>query len=208
MSTMASQTTAVSIVCPTVCFGADKRKYQSSASLASVSGIHRSPVDSLPKGPVTRKIFPIDDVIMCSDSLSSSWPTDAIWQRRSGSTFNQVMDWHAVITSASVCLSLCWLSDKLWYLQHSNVGNTIVYRRGSDKQDHQTHVLVDSSGHTVAIRYKIVYQNIFFKKVPSSRGQINNYIPVPVDCLMTSNKYSSMPYACRYMRALVPGEGI
>ena len=36
----------------------------SSASLALVRGIHRWPVNSPHKGPVTRKTFPFDDVIM------------------------------------------------------------------------------------------------------------------------------------------------
>ena len=44
--------------------GADQRKHQSSASLAFVRGIHRWPVNSPHKGPVTRKMFPFDDVIM------------------------------------------------------------------------------------------------------------------------------------------------
>ena len=44
--------------------GADQRKHQSSASLAFVRGIHRWPVNSSHKGPVTRKMFPFDDVIM------------------------------------------------------------------------------------------------------------------------------------------------
>ena len=47
-----------------VCWGAHQRKYQSPASLAFIMGIHRSPVDSPHKGPVTRKVFPFDDVIM------------------------------------------------------------------------------------------------------------------------------------------------
>ena len=42
----------------------DQRKYQSSASLAFMRGIHRSPVDSPHKGPVRRNMFPFDDVIM------------------------------------------------------------------------------------------------------------------------------------------------
>ena len=49
MSAMASQITSVSIVCPTVCSGADQRKLQSSASLAFVKGIHRWPEISLIK---------------------------------------------------------------------------------------------------------------------------------------------------------------
>ena len=64
MRAMASQITGVSIVCSAVCSGPDQRKHQSSASLAFVKGIHRWPVDSPHKGPVTRKMFPFDDVIM------------------------------------------------------------------------------------------------------------------------------------------------
>ena len=41
-----------------VCSSADKREYQNSASLAFMCGIHRWPVNSLPKGPVTQKCFP------------------------------------------------------------------------------------------------------------------------------------------------------
>ena len=44
--------------------GADQRKHQSSASLAFLRGIHRWPVNSPHKWPVTRKMFLIDDVIM------------------------------------------------------------------------------------------------------------------------------------------------
>ena len=43
---------------------ADQRKHQSSALLAFVRGIHRRPVNSPHKGPVTRKMFPFHDVIM------------------------------------------------------------------------------------------------------------------------------------------------
>ena len=48
----------------TICSGADQRKHQSSPSLAFVRGIHRWPVNSLHKVPVTWKIVPFDDVIM------------------------------------------------------------------------------------------------------------------------------------------------
>ena len=41
------------------------KKHQSSASLSFVRGIHRGPVNSPHKWPVTRKMFPFDDVIMC-----------------------------------------------------------------------------------------------------------------------------------------------
>ena len=64
MGTMASQITSLTIVYSIVCLGADQRKHQSSASLAFVLGIHRWPVNFPHKGPVTRKMFPFDDVIM------------------------------------------------------------------------------------------------------------------------------------------------
>ena len=40
------------------------KKHHNSASLASVREIHRWPVNSPHKGPVTREMFPFDDVIM------------------------------------------------------------------------------------------------------------------------------------------------
>ena len=64
MGAMVSLITSPTIVYSTVYWGADQRKHQSSASLAFVRGIHRSPVNSPHKGPVTRKMFPFDDVIM------------------------------------------------------------------------------------------------------------------------------------------------
>ena len=66
MDTMASQITSLTIVYSTVHAGADQRKHQSSASLAFVRGVHRWPVNSPHKWPVTRKMFPFDDVIMIS----------------------------------------------------------------------------------------------------------------------------------------------
>ena len=59
MTMMASQITSLTVVS-----SADQRKQQSSASLAFVRGIHRGPVNSPHKWPVTWKIFPFDDVIM------------------------------------------------------------------------------------------------------------------------------------------------
>ena len=64
MSAMASQITSLTIIYSIVYWGADQTKYQSSASLAFVKEIHRWPVNSPHKGPVTWKIFPFDDVIM------------------------------------------------------------------------------------------------------------------------------------------------
>ena len=66
MATIASQITSFTIVYSIVYSDADQRKHQSSASLAFVWGIHRGPVNSPHKWPVTRNMFPFDDVIMDS----------------------------------------------------------------------------------------------------------------------------------------------
>ena len=69
MGVMASQITGLTSVYSNVYSGADQRKHQSSASLAFVRGIHWWPVNSPHKWPVTRKMFPFDDVIMCQFDL-------------------------------------------------------------------------------------------------------------------------------------------
>ena len=71
ISTMASHITIVSSVYSIVCSGADQRKHQSSASLAFVRGIHRWPVNSPHKVPVTRKMFPFEYVVM--EHTATSW---------------------------------------------------------------------------------------------------------------------------------------
>ena len=73
MTTIASQITSLTIVYSIVYSDADQRKHQSSASLAFVWGIHRGPVNSPHKWPVTRKMFPFDDVIMLWDIVSLPW---------------------------------------------------------------------------------------------------------------------------------------
>ena len=78
MSVMSSQITGISIVCSTVCSGADQRKHQSSASLAFVREIQRWPVHSLHNWPVTRKTFPFDDIIMWYyENMDDSWQSVA-----------------------------------------------------------------------------------------------------------------------------------
>ena len=57
MGTMASPITSLTIVYSIVFSDADQRKHQSSASLAFLGGIHREPVNSPHKWPVTRKCF-------------------------------------------------------------------------------------------------------------------------------------------------------
>ena len=64
MGAIASQITSLTIVNSTVYSGTDQRIHQSSTSLAFVQGIHRGPVNSPHKWPVTWKMFSFDDVFM------------------------------------------------------------------------------------------------------------------------------------------------
>ena len=68
MSAMASQ--IIWPVCSAICSGAHQKKHLSSASLAFVRGIHRWSVDCPHDGPVTRKMFLYNDVIMVKLLLS------------------------------------------------------------------------------------------------------------------------------------------
>ena len=75
MGAIAYQITSLTIVYSTVYSDADQRKHQSSASLTFVRGIHRGPVNSPHKWPVTRKMFPFDDVIMQTPEAVLCWHT-------------------------------------------------------------------------------------------------------------------------------------
>ena len=130
MSAMASQITGVSIVCWVVCSRADQSKHQSFTSLAFVRGIHRWPVDSPHKGPVTRGMFLFDDVIMnyfpySSDSFYLLWidlsiPSVPV---RKDKNYNEIQEridkrsWFfscepmCGITSQLIGLSLDWIVD-------------------------------------------------------------------------------------------------
>ena len=72
MGAIASQITSLTIVYSTVYSSADQSNRQSSASLVFVWGIHRGPVNSPHKWPVTRKMFPLDNVIMAFSYVNAT----------------------------------------------------------------------------------------------------------------------------------------
>ena len=89
MGATASQITSLTIVYSIVYSDADQRKHQSSASLAFVWGIHRGPVNSPHKWPVTRKRFRL----MTSSWCGRSWDPTPLWYRRKGEKLS--FNWHA-----------------------------------------------------------------------------------------------------------------
>ena len=90
MSTMAYQITRLASVYLTIYSGADQRKHQSSAALAFVRGIHRWPVNSPHKGPVTRKMFHL---------MTSSWHC-GIYEF---GVFQAVDMWQSSFISLAIC---------------------------------------------------------------------------------------------------------
>ena len=80
MGAIASQITSLTIVFSTVYLDTDHKKHQSAASLAFVRGIHRRPVNSPHKWPVTRKMIPFDDVIMSYSMPGKRAPCYTRWQ--------------------------------------------------------------------------------------------------------------------------------
>ena len=73
MTVISSQITGLTVVYSIVYSDAGRRKHQNSASLAFVRGIHRGPVNSPHKWPVTRKMFPFGDVIMIWGVITHPW---------------------------------------------------------------------------------------------------------------------------------------
>ena len=98
MGAMASQITSPTIVCSNVYSGADQRKHQSSASLAFVRGIHRWPVNSPPKWPVTLKMFPFGDVIMSGQNRVLSG-FERFGLRKDSSCVKCYYGWHIKMNS-------------------------------------------------------------------------------------------------------------
>ena len=99
ISAMPSQITCVSIVCSTVCSGADQRKHQSSVSLTIVIGIHRSHVDSTHKGPVHGNCFHlvtssyINDFIYIQQWYSNVLACFKHWARATSLNFDEIACW-------------------------------------------------------------------------------------------------------------------
>ena len=102
----------------------DQSKHQSSASLAFVWEIHRGPVNFPHKWPVTRKMFPFDDVIMHMQGYINQ---HARIMRR---TCHYLTDFSYVIRFAIACTylpSLRWL--------HAYINSSLPWHNGGHFAD-------------------------------------------------------------------------
>ena len=115
MGAIASQITSLTIVYSTVYSDADQRIHQSSASLAFVRGIHRGPVNSPHKWPVTRKMFPFDDVIMLSCGEATWGPGDAqLWAIMRCVSSNQLTRRYMIMRMTSSNANSFRVTGPLW----------------------------------------------------------------------------------------------
>ena len=105
MDSIASQITSLTIVYSTVHSGADQSKHQSSASLAFVWEIHRWPVNFPHKWPVTRKMFPFDDVIMDHNNPLLILHT-FLWEPALRDIFSKLSKINAIFSLKILCFHL------------------------------------------------------------------------------------------------------
>ena len=143
MSAMASKITSITNVYSSVYSGADQRKYQSSASLAFVRGIHRSPVNSPHKGPVSRIIVPFDDAIMYTGHITKIMRIPHGTQVLAGECRNDITH-NMKYRTISILLGAVGLQDvalkyildlqKLHsqFIYHLLFGKTLCTERGGD----------------------------------------------------------------------------
>ena len=117
MDAMTSQITSLTIVYSTVYSGADQRKHESSASLAFVRGIHRWPVNSPHKKPVTQKMLPFDDVIMRWREINKEWCTDWIGElfMPSSSISLVILEWANKQLLTEGQYIRYWFFNDVWY---------------------------------------------------------------------------------------------
>ena len=166
MGTIASQITSLTIVYSIVYSDADHRKHQSSASLAFVRWIHRGPVNSPHKWPVTRNMFPFDDVIM---SLGNC--------KRQYSTLSHQIDYTCVKTYKQHIVMLWWpktaLCDKTpWCWRKSPLHLSESWKTSIRILNiHYTDVIMTTMASQITsltVVYSIVYSGVDQRKHQSS----------------------------------------
>ena len=120
--TIASQITSLTIMYTTVYSDADQSKHQSTAALAFVRGIHRGPVNSPHKWPVTRKIFSFDDVIMIAADAMAPFQYKNRLSRSGISTIKIRRSWHCLILIHGISILVRrhrYTGTGPWFTSHS-----------------------------------------------------------------------------------------
>ena len=121
MDSIASQITSLTIVYSTVHSGTNQRKHQSSASLAFVWEIHRWPVNFPHKWPVTRKMFPFDDVFMLSKPATKDGETYLSCEIKT--VYLKIWSKARVGEAWYRTIGLCYMGPLFSYRKYHRLGN-------------------------------------------------------------------------------------
>ena len=134
MSKIASQITNLTIVYSTVYSGPDQTNHQSSASLAFVRGIHRGPVNSPHKWPVTRKMFPFGDVIISTNKSNASGVKELVrWSHANEPKIRHSLPLQTCITTKFYNLQIKIIVNKYdLYMSPSFLGSRITRKNIHD----------------------------------------------------------------------------
>ena len=130
MGVIESQIISLTIVYSTVYSMADQRKHQSSALLTFVQGIYWWLVSSPRKRPVTRKIFPFDDVIMQTQwctSLQGKVLFVVVGHRRGSPEHSGTVVAACVSAPEKGYIMPVWVLDSIWHTQRVPPVSTTMY---------------------------------------------------------------------------------
>ena len=124
---MASQITSITNVYSAVYSDADKKNHQSSASLAFVRGIHRWPMISPHKWPVTWKMFLFNDVIMLAPNMVSKQSVDLLPPKKLQHDFHTCSGVLRLPLSRYTCYDFGWyltgkVNEHVHLIPHSVTG--------------------------------------------------------------------------------------
>ena len=207
MSVIASQITSISTVCSHVYSGAYQREHESSALLAFVRGIRRWPVDSPHKWPVTRELFPFDDIFMSSDhdDKFAVYPIKCAryitWARQQINTLRPRQNGRHFADDVFKCIFLnenVWISLKisLKFVAKGLIDNfpplvqIMAWRRPGDKPLSET-MMVSLLTHTCVTRPQWVnsseackIQLVFASHVPKKLARRRSDNPLNLKVLM------------------------
>ena len=125
MNAMVSQVTSLTVVYSTAYLGADQRKHQSFASLAFVRGIHRWPVNSPHKRPLTRKCFHL-----MTSSCASSYTINLILRSQVTHGFVQHSNDHMTFyftLNSQKCLEVGSCVYTLGLYMYCQANNQLLY---------------------------------------------------------------------------------
>ena len=121
MDTIASQITSLTIVYSALYLGADQSKYQSSASLAFMWRIHRGPVNSPHKWPVTRKMSSFDDVIMTAGVRTHA--SSVIWGLSEGKSYDP--QYQDLLSTGVACRKIIEISS---HSSNAFIQDSVAYK--------------------------------------------------------------------------------